>query len=170
MFIFKNKKNGFTLIELILTVFVVSVGLIAAYLVVQLPLYYTSLSVSRLTAAYLAKEGIEIVRNIRDTNWLYGKDWENGLSEPGGPWQADYLSTELSNPYDDNVFLNIDSDDFYGYSGSSPTKFKRKIEIKNSSDSSGTDILKVTVTVSWQERGKSYAFPPVETNLYQWWQ
>lgn len=80
------KKNGFTILEVMIAIFVVTIGVLAAYNVTQQMISYTYHSASRLTAAYLAKEGIEIVRNTRDTNWLEQENWDNGLSS--SDWEA----------------------------------------------------------------------------------
>ena len=40
-------------------------------------------SEGRLVAVNLAREGIEVIRNLRDTNWLAGNPWDNGITVPG---------------------------------------------------------------------------------------
>lgn len=177
-----NKNKGFTLLELLVAIFVITVGIIAAFIIAQYPLYYASISISRLTAAYLAQEGIEIVRNIRDTNWLQeGDDWNAGLG--GGDYEADYTTTTFvatandfcedsynCNNYNPDNPLKI-SGGFYCYTGAADTKFKRKITITPIDTEvpiGETDYLKVTVTVEWEEKGKPYTFPPVQENLYNW--
>lgn len=169
MFQLKNSKNrqiktkndsGFTLLELMTVVFVVAIGLLAVYAVSSNIIVYTNLSLSRLTASYLAQEGIEIVRNIRDTNWLETSDWTSGLAV--GDWEADYNDGSLSNNL--NRYLNIESaSGFYGYGAGTQTKFKRKITITPDGEA-----LKVSVLVQWQERGKSYEVT-VQENLYGWY-
>ncbi len=76
-------NKGFTLLEVIVAILVIVVGVLAAFNVVQNIVSYTFQTGSRLTAAYLAMEGIEEVRNIRDTNWLEGEEWDNGISSTG---------------------------------------------------------------------------------------
>ena len=75
----KNNK-GLTLIELVIAIFVISIGVVGTFGVLQKIVVSTSLSSSKLVAAYLAQEGIEIVRNIRDTNWVEGEAWDNDIS------------------------------------------------------------------------------------------
>jgi len=72
---FKFKNRGFTLIEVVIAVSILTIGVLAAFNVVQNITIYSKLTSSRLTATYLAQEGIELVRNQRDTNWLEGMDW-----------------------------------------------------------------------------------------------
>ena len=122
---------------------------------------------------------MEIVRNIRDTNWLKinagtGATWLDGLASIGSPsidcsttngCQADYTSASMSvfvSPLDEG-YLNIDSNGFYSYSITgtpAKTKFQRKIIIACLNSSGGVDdpclatdyIIKVTSQVSWDEK------------------
>jgi len=72
-------NKSFTILEVIAAIFVMTVGVLSAYAIVQQIIIYNSISSSRLAAAYLAMEGIEEVRNIRDTNWLEGEAWDSGI-------------------------------------------------------------------------------------------
>jgi len=160
----KMKKRGFTLLEVILAIFVIMVGIAGTLGIIQQGISYTQLSSSRLAANYLAQEGIEIVRNIRDANWLEMRTnsditWSDGI--PSGDWEADYKTQNLTRSYTGTP-LNIDSSGFYSYSSGSPTKFKRKITIAKD-----TDILKISVQVEWQERGRNNQVTAQE-NLYNW--
>lgn len=164
--LFSIKNKGFTFLELIITIFVVTIGLLSAYAVTQQIVSFTYLSASRLTAAYLAKEGIEIVRNIRDTNWLEEEEWDNSLDcDLSSPYEceADYNAQELIDDYDGD-FLNIDGNGFYSYSAGAPTKFRRRITV----DDSVADVLGVTVEVWWREKGVVYGPVSAQEKLYNW--
>jgi prepilin-type N-terminal cleavage/methylation domain-containing protein len=182
---FKNSNSGFTLLEAIVAISVISIGVVGVMNIVPQLFSAISINSSRLTAAYLAQEGIEIVRNIRDTNWLQARDptksspWDDGLvcASPPCEWQGDYTTVTFTDtedfekctdsgynchPYDD-ARLKIDGG-FYRYSSSgTETPFRRKITI----EPEGSDILKITVEVSWEERGRSHSFS-VQENLYKW--
>ncbi len=164
----KMNKKGFTLLEVIVAIFLVTVGISGVFLLITRTIGIISLSFSQLTAAYLTQEGIEIVRNVRDTNWLdpLNPSWDDGLS--AGNWEADYTTPTLNDTYDGDL-LNIDGDGFYSYSPGTPTKFKRRITIvPEDIDLDGiNDILKVTVLVEWQEKGKIHSHTAQE-NLYNW--
>jgi len=160
-------KRGFTIVEVIIAIFVILVGILGAFSATRQIISYISFSNSKLSATYLAQEGIEIVRNIRDTNWLEGENWDNGLWS--GNWQADYNDSGLSSWTDPGTPLNFDGN-FYSYDiTTNPTKFKRKITI-NSVDTNGDgeNDLKVTVLVEWKERGKTNKIT-VRENLYNYW-
>jgi len=78
-------NKAFTVLEVLIATLVLTIGGLAAYTMVQKIVFSTFSSSYRLTAAYLAKEGIETVRNIRDTNWLEGENWDSDLSS--SDWQ-----------------------------------------------------------------------------------
>jgi len=73
------KKNGFTILEVILAIFILTVAVFASFSLIQQTVVGVSLNQSKLIAYYLAQEGVENIRNIRDTNWLQGKDWLEGI-------------------------------------------------------------------------------------------
>lgn len=68
----KNKLNnfGFTILEMLLALSVLSVGIMTAFTLSLSNLQTTKDNYNRILAINLAREGLEIVRNLRDTNWL----------------------------------------------------------------------------------------------------
>ena len=129
-----NDKRGFTLIEVTVAMFLVTVGVLGVFTVIQRTISFISISSSKLVASYLAQEGIETIRNIRDSNWLEDVAWDNGLTICSSGCEADYKTNTLQEetplrPYGAGVYLNIDSDGFYSYSSGTITSLKRKIII-----------------------------------------
>jgi len=162
----KNKKRGFSLIELIVAIFFVSVALPGILSAISKAMAEAEDSTLRLRAIYLAQEGIEIVRNIRDTKWLNGAT--STALEASGNYEADYKSTALS-PFSSR-FLKIDNNGFYQYSVGTKTLFKRKITIDKTDDLDGDtypDRERVTVEVSWTKRGAHSV--KVQEYLYDRW-
>lgn len=160
---FKKIENekGFTIIEIVVSIFILAIALIGIFSALSIVVILTSDSVDRLTANYLSQEGMEIVRNKRDTNWLKirndsaaGYTWTDGFSNCLSGCEADYTTTG-SFPSASNNYLNL-KNDFYVYdaSNSSPTKFQRKITISPVTDIDGKSdhIIKVIVEVSWNKK------------------
>ncbi|MBI2050094.1 MAG: prepilin-type N-terminal cleavage/methylation domain-containing protein [Candidatus Staskawiczbacteria bacterium] len=180
-------NKGFTLIELAIAIFILVVGIIGVYNSFSTVVVLTAGSSSRFTAAYLAQEGIEIVRNMRDNNWIkwtqdQSTNWNYGLLGCENGCEADYktgtpedVRSGLTAFGGDGNNLKIGAGGFYSYDeigGSSPTKFKRKITI-TSQIVNGVDVLKVSVLVTWKEKeqeGCDHGFCiDVEEYLYDWY-
>lgn len=156
---YKNLKfqKSFTLLEVLIAIFALTIGVMAAFGSVSQTISATTFARDRLIASYLAQEGVEIVKNIRDSNWIQNKNWNEGLSP--GEYQADYDDLSLS-PYL-NSFLNLSSNG-YLYGIGIPAQFKRKIIIQQSTD---PDELIVTVEVSW--RNHTFEVKSIITNWLQ---
>jgi len=153
-------ENGFTLFETIVAVGLILVGLVAALALITTSLFYVSNIQDRLVASNLAAEGIEVVRNIRDDNWLRDISWNNGLAD--GDYQAAYNSTALS-AYSGQQFLFDSSTNLYGYDSGAATSYARKISIANLS----AYEVRVVSTVTWQRRGITYSIS-TEDRLFDW--
>lgn len=74
-------QRGNTLIELMTAIVVISVGLIGGLSLATSNVRNAGLGVSRLIAINMAREGIEVARNIRDSNWLADSP-ANQLTQP----------------------------------------------------------------------------------------
>ncbi|MFH1451253.1 MAG: prepilin-type N-terminal cleavage/methylation domain-containing protein [bacterium] len=164
LFKIKQQDSAFTLIEVMVAIFIITVSTVGIVGLLQQSISTTSISSAKLIANYLGQEGIEIVRNIRDTNWLEQRDdlgvnWDDDI--PVGDFEEDYQSQRLERVYV-GTKLNVDASGFYSYSSGVPTNFKRKISITKD-----TDIIKVIIEVRWQDRGTEY-FVAAQENLYRW--
>ena len=88
MFQIKKQMNnkGFTLIEMLVAVFIFSVALSALMGIAAKGLRASRLAQDQVVADYLALEGIEAVRNLRDSAFLLGSGgntWTDVFSEDG---------------------------------------------------------------------------------------
>ena len=156
----KLNSDGFTLIETIVAVGIIAMGFVAVLVLITTSVSYISNIQNRLTAANLAAEGIEVVRNIRDNNWLQNLAWDNGLSD--GDYNIAYNSLSL-NSYADTELLVDASNGLYNYSSGNSSGFKRKISISNLSSYE----IQVISTVTWQRKGINYA-NSAEEHLFNW--
>lgn len=159
-----KNSAGFTLVETLLALFILSTAIVAGLSTVNSGLSSTQVAKSKLIAANLTQEGIEIVRNIRDNNWLEertnpGLLWDSGLS--AGDWETTYQSQNLESYQ--GRYLKVDTNGFYNYTSGTDTKFKRKITIQKIAD----DQLRIISKVEWQEKGKDYGLTAVG-DLYNW--
>ena len=65
-----GKKRGFGLLEAMIVIFVVSYGLMTAYSILSRGQRFSNVTANRIQAINIAREGVEAVTNIRDSNWL----------------------------------------------------------------------------------------------------
>ena len=157
----KNKK-GFTLLEIIIAMGVIISVLTSALVLITLTVNSTKASRSRIIAISLSQEGLEIVRNIRDSNWLSNRrnigNWRFGLTP--GDYRAQYNSSGLLNFSIMPLRLN---NGFYQYNEGDNTPFYRKIILEHIDDNQ----LKIISEVTWNERGRNQIIS-AETRLYNW--
>lgn len=72
-------RHGQGLLETTIAIAILTTGVVAALSLSASNVSLTQQATSRFIAANLAREGIEVVRNIRDTNWLAGGAYDVGL-------------------------------------------------------------------------------------------
>ncbi len=155
--------RGFTLIEVVVSISIVSLVVVGVMFVFSLNLTSASRSINNLIAANLAQEGLEIVRNIRDKDWHLGNPF--GTSLPNGTYLADWNSQNLISFSD--IPLKKDSTGIYNYTSGQDTNFKRKIIIEDSLQNPPTIEKVVKVEISWQERGGLKTIQ-AELRLFNW--
>src|SRR3989344_9269694 len=90
-----EKQAGFTLVETLVAVMILGLGLMATYSVINANLNSASLVRENYIATGLAQEGIEVIRNLRDTEWLTGVAFGTIITD--GAWSVQYDSGALGN-------------------------------------------------------------------------
>jgi prepilin-type N-terminal cleavage/methylation domain-containing protein len=156
----KTGRQGFSIVEVLVAISVITIGITGAMNLINFTISSVTMSKSQTIAVNLTQEGMEVIRSIRDSNWLENVVWDSGLG--AGDYQVQYDNNSLL-LLSGNPVLKIDSNGFYQYDSGTDTRFKRKMTI---SDVSANEI-KVVSEVTWDERGKSYN-TSVETRLYDW--
>lgn len=142
----KSKKMGFSLIESLVAISILIIGILSAFVLVIRTLATTPVIQSRLIAANLAQEGVELIRQIRDTNFINSQNWRTGLAE--GEYQIDSTSKTLENFDKSRPLMFDDTNLIYGYKTGRtyPYFFLRKIKITNMAN---TNEMQLNVIVSW---------------------
>ncbi|OGL66626.1 hypothetical protein A3B21_02980 [Candidatus Uhrbacteria bacterium RIFCSPLOWO2_01_FULL_47_24] len=83
-------KRGFGLLETIIALGVIITGLVSVISLSIANLTNERDTAMRYQAVNLAREGIELVRNIRDSNWLAGTDTWQGIPPGGGDFTIQF--------------------------------------------------------------------------------
>lgn len=135
------------MIEALVAISILVIGILSAFVLVIRTLANTPHIQSRLIASNLAQEGVELVRQIRDTNFMQSTTFRNGLE--AGEYQMDVVNRELID-FNKNDFLKFDNDSkIYSYvSGdNAPFYLQRKIVISDVKDR--TNSFKVNIIMTW---------------------
>lgn len=135
----KNRKKGFSLVEVMMVVFILSTTLTVFIQVISKSIDHSMESRDSIIAADLVQEGVELVKNIRDNNWVNKLTPFSGIDN--GSYVIDYDSSLRSFG---SYVLKFDGN-FYNISNGDDTKFSRKIEITGDAD---TKII--TAYVIWE--------------------
>ena len=162
----KNKtlelKRGFTLIETLIALVLITVAMGPVLILATSSINVASRIEHNLIAANLAQEGLEVIRNIRDTNWLNDRPFDNNL--PLGTWRVEWdtVNGELLNEGSNPVLKK--NNGLYNYSFGADTVFKRTIAITKPN----AQELIVVSTVTWLERGNINRSVSAESHLFDW--
>ena len=158
----RHQKNGFSLIETLVAITVLVFGIVGPLTLAQIGLRSFSQIRDRIVAEYLAQEGLEIVRNIRDTALI--QDPASGLPQftPCQSAVGCYVDATSNSPALTNCTgtgcppLRYDrATGEYNYSTGVNTIFTRAIFVSpgnlNTSEANGEEAL-VTSRVTWPSR------------------
>ncbi|MEK7072265.1 MAG: hypothetical protein AAB969_01710 [Patescibacteria group bacterium] len=114
--IFKNKK-GQSLVELVVAIGVITIGLFSVWNLFLSNFNGEQEAGARILSVNLAREGIEIVKNIRDSNWLAIENndscFYNGLTYDPCNWDSDLSddgSGVIENLFSDDVYIDYSAD------------------------------------------------------------
>jgi type II secretory pathway pseudopilin PulG len=172
----EKRQKAFTLIEVLIAITVLIIGILSGFILVTKALYNVAVIKDRLTASFLAQEGIELTRQIRDSNFLRildseeeSADWRDGLGDGTYIIESKVDSEEsirlVPIEEDQNRFLFYDNVlKIYNYDDNGePTSFNRKIKITTISD----DEIRVESIMQWKTRTIDFDLF-VEDHLYNW--
>lgn len=154
-------SSGFTLLETLFAVIIFSFALVSLMTIAGKGVIATTMARDQLTAEFLAEEGLEVVRNIRDSNYVDGAAWDTGLSQcfTGNKCDVEYAPSG-SKP----TMIVCDTDcsgrilynnqgQFRSDSGPDETTFWREVTIQTIPGPGGGDNQAVVKsTVNWKQK------------------
>lgn len=171
-----NPKSGFTIIESLVAISILITAITGATIAVQSGISSYIFSKDQIIAFYLAQEGFEQIRNIRDENRLNNRLWLTGLSgnlgDPcafGSVCTVDPVASAVPTRCPGGagtcpVLRQNATTGFFGYNAAWPaTIFRREIILTTVN----ADEIAVTVTVNWSKGPINRQFKARE-NLLNW--
>lgn len=138
------KGGGFTLVETLIALSIFTVSILGLMSILATGISNTGYAKRKVAAEYLAQEGIEYVRNLRDTTVLYD-------------------ATSSQHGWDNFKILNKD------YSITDPDFAGFTRVISEDAVSFGENEIEIFSTVSWTEGSGSYNITFSE-HLFNWMQ
>lgn len=183
-----NKKRGFTLVESLVAISILSMSIAATFTAVQNSLQNSSIAKDQTVAFYLAQEAVEFIKNRRDENALTSLNesptvtkWLTGISDVtadecwfggGGTNKktcyvdvtaptvpTDYTIQTCTGGFGTCPFLLKDSNNLFGHQSGTPTIFRREIQLRDVV--TGREV-EITVRMSWTDRWGPKSFTITE--------
>jgi prepilin-type N-terminal cleavage/methylation domain-containing protein len=157
----KQYHNGFTLLEMLFAVIIFSFALVSLMLIAGKGVIATSTAKDQLIAQYLAEEGAEVARNMRDTNFINQDEWlfELDTCTQNTPCDVDYTDIPKLVEIDgqtSRLYENVG-----GYykpiaGGIGESKFSRAIYLEDI----GTNNYEkaIVVDITWKQRSLDRKF------------
>lgn len=183
-----SRPRGFTLLETMVAVSLLAVAIVAPMSLTAQSLASAYYARDQITAFYLAQEGLEVVRNIRDNNILQNSQSTSGtVNLLNGipittPFTVDatVAYTAINPPPTcSGTCAPLKTDGvLYNYTASIPTQFTRTLTAcyvhapppidTGGCNSTFSDEIKITVTVTWKTGNIQQRTVSVSENLYRW--
>lgn len=170
-----NKNNGFTIVESLVAITILIFVITGVSSVIQSGISSYIFSKDQIIAFYLAQEGYEQIRNLRDENGLENQNWLSGISENSDD-PCFFGNACIVDPVNSNIpvrcsavgscpVLKQDADTgFFGYDSSwSDTIFRREILLTQIN----TDEISILVTVNWSKGITNRQFK-IKGNILNW--
>jgi len=170
-----NNKKGFSVLEIVICLGIVSISMLGILSLSLQSVKTQKSNKTELVASMLAQEGLELVRNIRDENWINGtaSNWMSDLNDSDGTFIIDMRgrSSLDDTPNDFSSALTTlytDMDGFYTHDNTgTASNFKRIIRVISDSIN-GEDYLKVSSEVQWFGFNGRLLVYKADTELYDW--
>lgn len=159
--------NGYLLMEVMVAISLLTIGFLAVLSLVSNSISLNRVVSDQFTANYLAMEGIEIVKNLIDSNYLNGNPWNFGFTS--GSYEVDYQSSGLEANLSRRLLFDSVSG-FYDYGGDSQTPFRRRIVISypDCPAPNCENHIKVNSIVNWTGRGGGNFEVNLEDHFFNW--
>lgn len=148
-------KKGISIVEILVVVAILGVTLTSLLGLINFSLKSSRITKQTIQANFLAQEIIEATRTIRDQGWANLTNGSHGINNVTGIWEFDGTEN-IINGFSRSILIESGRRD-------------ANDDIVESGGVSDPDTKKATVTVSWQEEGRTHEVKII-TYLTNWQQ
>lgn len=161
-----RNKSAFTLIETLIAITLMTVVITAVTGLILTTILANERNQRTLQATALAQEGLELMRYMRDSNWLQNYTWNDGRDLWGGDFAPKAAPRVI---YVQAGGINGASIGGSGEITLGALVFERAITLEAvmADGAAVPDEEKATATVTWQERGQERSVE-LSTYLTNW--
>lgn len=163
------KQKGFTLLETLIAVTILSVSLAGPITIASQGLSSAFFAKEQITAFYLAQEAVEYIRSVRDENFLKGNGWLDGISNCVGavctidmPAHAHTVCTGTCSPLNFNSDTALYNNNAVGGSNN-PSIYTRDVTLEQIN----ADEISISVILTWTSKTHLRTFE-IRENIYNW--
>jgi len=159
-------QKGYSILEVVISLGIITLGLVGVLSLVIQNVRAQYVDKNNIIASMLSQEGLELVRNIRDSNRLSSLSWKDGISNGGTKiFKIDYggksTITDITGILSGRLYVNASG--FYSNSSTgAATPFYRMITVIDN-----TDYLEVRCLVR-HANGANVTDYEARTLLYDW--
>jgi len=164
------REGGFSLMEVLVAIFIVLTSLVGIMSLLGSINASSSTSSSRLIAANLAQEGIEVAKSIRDLNFNVVNGWNDWYDSVTGVSEYLVQYNDITfRPWQDVPLKYDAATGLYGYDAGvdTPFAYKRKIILTKNPSGADENEIKVEAILTWSEHNRPQTLT-VEDRLWNW--
>lgn len=164
------KNYGFTLLETLVAVTILTMVIIGPLTLAINSISAAMISQNQIIAFYLSQEAIEYIGNIRDSNFLQGKNWLDGLADCAGVagCYVDIPNNKITACIGECPKIKYDDGGYYyNYVSGKEVIFTRTVKI-TPNIGGNSDEVKVEVVAQWSEKFGGQKSFTLQKNLFKW--
>lgn len=167
-----GRSKGQVLNEALVAMGIITIGVLGMIGFLSKAINQGRYIADQTAAVNLAAEGIEIAKNILDSNAVQKRPWNEGFNTEGY-YEVDYTSETMGNAVslteNENILkylsvAKIGDAEFYKYGGENATGFKRSVRIQPITSYQ----IRATAKVYWRVRGGLLREVSVVSDMYYW--
>lgn len=168
----KDVRRGFTLIETLVAITILVVAVSTPISLAAQSLFTAFYAKDQTVAFYLAQEGVEMIKNKRDSNLLRivngeAPTWLDGIPLATNlfvdtPHDATYTATTCPSACPILLYDGV----FYNHTTGTPSRFSRVVRVVQ--DTANLDEALVEATVTWKTGSFNERSFTISERIYNW--